>query len=193
MTMQVPDEVKQWKICGIDKTSRAPVSSWNNYTDNDGSGLFNKVNSKYLTWKKMKWNELLQGIHLNFVPETETTVLYKAHFRLPDGSERPIKSGESIALGIGGGEAFLYYDDRHAGINLKWSSTPHFQWRIWGDDPSGLITENSWVAIANDKAGPKTADYLIFHDRSGDKADVGWTSTPTGAGALIGSLKSLKG
>jgi hypothetical protein len=163
--IDVPEAVRVWKI-GVDQ---ANVLSWNNYTDNGGYHLFCITNGKYLTWE-----EVPVGINLNFKPEGDN----KTHFRLPDEQEREILSGESVALGIGGKPAFLYYKERDVGINLDWSETPKYEWRIFGADSElgKPIPENTPVAILNDKVQPDP-DFLINFNRPVG-SDIGWTTSP---------------
>jgi hypothetical protein len=165
--IDVPEVVRVWKI-GVDQ---ANVLSWNNYTDNQGYHLFCITNGKYLTWEKVP-----VGINLNFKAQGDN----KTHFRLPDQQEREILSGESVALGIGGQPAFLYYKTRDWGINLDWSVSPKFEWRIFGADSElgKPIPENTPVALLNDKVQPDP-DFLInFNRPPGMGSDIGWTSSP---------------
>ena len=165
--IEIPESVKMWKI----GDGSANVVSWNSYRDNQGYNLFCQKNNRYLTWKKVPL-----GINLDYVGDAS---LRKIHFRLPDGAEREILSGESIAFGIGLGEAFLRYAHRDVGINLTWSKNPIFEWRIFGlDSETGKpIQENSLVAIVNDKVEP-APDFFIYLDRAPGMADVGWTTSP---------------
>jgi hypothetical protein len=159
----VPDSVKVWKI-GVDA---ANVMSWNNYTNNQGYHLFCMTNGKFLTHEKMTF-----GVNLGFKGAGDN----KTHFRLPDNQERQILSGESIALGIGGKPSFLRYKSRDVGINLDWSETPVFEWRIMGPELGQPIPENTPVAIINDKVTPDP-DFLIYFKRVAG-TDIGWTSSP---------------
>lgn len=163
--IEVPASVKTWKI----GTGSANVRSWNNYQNNQGYNLFCNTNGKYLTWGKVPL-----GINLVYVSDPN---VQKTHFRLPDGQERDILSGEQVAFGIGGGEAFLRYASQSTGINLKWSSAPVFEWRIFGGDIGKPIAENSVVALVNDKVSP-APDFLIYFERPPGMADVGWTTSP---------------
>lgn len=81
-----------------------------------------------------------------------------------------------MALGIGGGEAFLYYKERDYGVNLAWSTEPVFQWSIFGPS-DGPIPADAPVAIVNDKVQP-TPDFFIYFERPPGMADVGWTTSP---------------
>jgi hypothetical protein len=165
--IEIPESVKQWKI----GTGSANLRSQNTYTNNSGYNLFCQKNGKFLTWDKVPF-----GINLDFTGDAS---LKKTHFRLPDGKERDILSGEPVALGIGGGDAYLRYAHRNVGINLEWSKNPVFEWRIFGaNGQMGTpIAENSLVAIVNVKVEP-SPDFLIYLDRPRGMADVGWTTSP---------------
>jgi hypothetical protein len=165
--IEIPETVKVWKFGG--KTGN--IRSQNNYNNNTGYNLYCQTNNKYLTWKKVP-----VGINLDYVSDSG---IKKTHFRLPDGKERDILSGEIVALGIGGGEAFLQYARRDLGINLKWAANPSYQWRIFaGNGQKGVpIKSGELVAIVNDKVEP-SPDFLIYLDRPPGMADIGWTSSP---------------
>ena len=165
MTTNIPEIVKIWKLGGGDGN----VSSINKYTDNHGSNLFCTKNNKYLSWKKMP-----MGINLDFISDA---AVKKVHFKFPDGKERPILSGEPIAFGIGGGEAYLRYAKRDVGINLEWSKKPVFEWKLYSGTAGSPITFGAPLAIANVKVKP-SADFLIYFDRPPGMADVGWTTSP---------------
>jgi len=184
--IEIPDAVKVWQI-GQDA---ANIRSWNNYQNNRGYSLFCRTNGNFLTWV-----EVPIGINLNYVGENEVVARgRKIHFRLPDGRERDILSGESVAFGIGMGEAFLKYEERPLGINLKWSADPVFQWRIVGPGAFGTpIPENTPVAIVNDKVGAGP-DFLVYFNREpGTGSDVGWMSSKSywdQFGALVDKHKA---
>jgi hypothetical protein len=165
--IDVPASVKVWKI----GQAAANVRSTNNYQNNKGYTLFCQSNGRYLTWKKVPL-----GINLAFIDDA---TVRKTHFRLPDGRERDILSGEFVAFGIGGGEAFLRYTHRDVGINLKWNQEPVYEWRIFGANSQlgTPIPQNSLVAIVNDKVEPKP-DFFIRYGRPPGMADVGWTTSP---------------
>jgi hypothetical protein len=162
--MDIPDKVRQWKL----GPAGGNVMSWNNYQHNNGAYLMNTETNNYLTYK-----EVPLGINLGFIANQE----YKTHFRLPDGTERDILSGELVALGIGGGKAFLQYAHRDFGVNLEWVQNPNFQWRIFGPTEGAPIPYDAPVAIVNDKVEP-APDFFIHFDRPPGMADVGWTTSP---------------
>ena len=172
----IPGKVLIWKLGG----KAGNLKSQNRYsTDHTGNGynMFCKTNSEYLTYKKTN-----VGINLGY---TTNSGEHKIHFRLPDGQERDILTGEKVALGIGGGDAFLRYAHRTVGINLEWASNPAFEWRIYGAtiDKGKPIPTESWVAIVNEKVEPE-ADFLVYLDRLAG-ADVGWTTSPDWKGKLV--------
>ena len=178
--LEIPEKVKIWKLGG--KTGN--IVSQNNYSDNTGYNLFCQSNNKYLTWKKVP-----VGINLDFVSDA---AVKKTHFRLPDGQVREIKSGELVAFGIGGGEAFLKYAHRTLGINLKWKQEPIYQWRIFGANSQlgTPIAADSPVAIVNDKVEP-SPDFLIYFDRPPGMADVGWTTSPDFFNKIVSAAEKV--
>ena len=165
MTTEIPEIVKVWKL----GAGKGKVSATNHYTDNHGANLFCTANNKYLTWKKMP-----VGINLDFITEASVK---KVHFRLPDGKERPILSGERVAFGIGGGEAFLKYAKRDVGINLQWSKKAVYEWKLYSGSPGSPIMFGAPLAIVNVNVKP-SADFFIYLDRPPGLADVGWVSSP---------------
>ena len=178
--LEIPEKVKIWKLGG--KTGN--IVSQNNYSDNTGYNLFCQSNNKYLTWKKVP-----VGINLDFISDV---AVKKTHFRLPDGQVREIKSGELVAFGIGGGEAFLKYAHRTLGINLEWKQEPIYQWRIFGANSQlgTPIAADSPVAIVNDKVEP-SPDFLIYFDRPPGMADVGWTTSPDFFNKIVSAAEKV--
>jgi len=175
MDTTIPDKVLVWAFAG----KSGNVKSQNKYsTDHSGNGynMHCKTNNKFLSYEKTD-----VGINLGY---TANGGEHKIHFKLPDGKEREILSGESVALGIGGGDAFLRYAHRTVGINLEWAGNPSFEWRIFGSTgekgkplPTGQV-----LAVMNDKVEP-SADFLVYLDRPVG-ADVGWTTSPDWKGKL---------
>lgn len=119
----IPNQVLSWKFGG----KSGNVRSQNSYATNTGYNLLCTSNNQYLTWGK-------QNLGINLIFTTKNTDK-KIHFILPDKQERDILTGEPVALGIGGGEAFLRYAERNVGINLEWSSNPSYEWKLF--DASG--------------------------------------------------------
>ena len=86
-SIDVPAEVRVWKI-GVDQ---ANVQSWNHYTNNQGYNLFCTTTGKFLTYVDVNF-----GFNAGFKAQGDN----KTHFRLPDGQEREILSGESVGSGL---------------------------------------------------------------------------------------------
>jgi hypothetical protein len=165
--MEIPPAVVVWTFGNLPGN----LTSVNNYQNNQGYSFKCEKNAKYLIWEKGQ-----VSINLNFSDQPQT----KVHFHLPDKSEREILTGEPISLGIGGGESFLYYGHQTFGINLKWSTDPKDEWRIFGADgvAGQKIPTGSPVALINTKVDPQ-ADFMIPMDRHTPRVvDIGWTSSP---------------
>ena len=167
-TQAILSKVRVWQFGG----KAGNLRSQNRYsTDHGGNGynMLCQTINKYLTYQR---HDI--GINLSFTTDAS---LRKTHFRLPDGAERDILTGEKVAVGIGGGDAFLQYARRTWGINLEWGADPVFEWRIYG--PTGekglLISTGSWVAILNENVIP-TPHFLVYLDHPG--ANIGWTCSP---------------
>jgi hypothetical protein len=163
----LPPAVLTWQFGG----KPGNLTAQNSYTPNSGYNMFCKTNRSYLTHERQAL-----GINLGYTDDSRER---KVHFRLPDGRQRAILTGEPVSFGIGGGDAFLYYKERTVGINLKWSGPPKPEWRIWG--PTGEmgkpIPTGTLVALLNVNVKP-TADFLVHLDRGPGVGDVGWTTSP---------------
>ncbi|MVN74763.1 hypothetical protein GO988_00320 [Hymenobacter sp. HMF4947] len=175
--VSIPKEVVVWKFGG--KTGN--LTAQHRYsTDNAGNGLnmFCKTNNGYLTYHKTDI-----GINLGYITSPKE---HKIHFALPDGKDREILTGEKVALGIGGGDAFLRYAHRTSGINLEWASSPSFEWQIYGptSEKGKKIPLDSFVAVLNERVEP-AADFLVYLDRP-IGADVGWTTSPNWKDKITG-------
>lgn len=161
----IPEKVVVWKLGG----KPGNLKSQNQYATNTGYNMLCRTNKKYLTYKEVKL-----GINLDYVSDA---AVKKAHFRLPDKKEREILTGEKVALGIGGGDAFLKYAHRTVGINLDWSENPVYEWKIFGatGEEGKPIATGEWVCMINLNVQPK-ADFFIYFDRPAG-GDVGWTTS----------------
>ncbi|HEX8117996.1 MAG TPA: hypothetical protein VF521_12055, partial [Pyrinomonadaceae bacterium] len=164
---EILESVRQWKLGGKPGNLRA----MNHYTENSGYNLFCQKNGKFFTTLKVPL-----GINLGY---TSDASLKKIHFKLPDGVEREVLSGEPVAFGVGGGEEFMRYAHRNVGVNLKWSAKPVFEWRIFGANTQAgkPIPTGALLAIVNVKVEPKP-DFFVHVDRPPGMADVGWTTSP---------------
>ena len=171
----VPEAVRVWKF-GVDQ---ANVLSWNNYTNNQGYHLFCTTNGKFFTYVDVNF-----GINVGFKDKGDN----KTHFRLPDGQEREILSGESVALGIGGSPSFIKSAKRDVGIDLKYEKEPAYEWRIFGADSElgKPIPENAPVALCNDEESyPHRTSLSISSDQRAEtlvglRVRDGGIRSPTG-------------
>jgi hypothetical protein len=182
MSEQLPPEVVIWQLGG----KPTAVKSQNSYATNSGFTLYCSANKEYLTYGK----EPL-GINLVFAKNGTDK---KVHFRLPDGQERQILTGEPVAFGVGGGDAFLRYAVRTTGINLEWSNQPVFEWVFCGQDgQKGIpIDGGHMYAMLNLRVEPDP-DFLIYLDRVPGQADVGWTTSPNWPGKVLSAVNKYKG
>ena len=124
----------------------------------EGYNLFCTTIGKFLTYVDVNF-----GFNAGFKSQGDN----KTHFRLPDGQEREILSGESVALGIGGKPSFVNYAHRDIGPNLKYVNDPVYEWRIFGVDSElgRPIPENTPVALVNDKVEPTPTSLSTSSDR----------------------------
>jgi hypothetical protein len=159
----IPNEVLSWQFGG--KTGNL-MSQKSLLSASNGYNLLQRDNNRFLTYDKGN----LLGIDLGYTADPENK---RIHFRLPDGTEREILTGEPVAFGLGGAPSFLQYATQPVGINLKYVHNPTFEWRILdGTGNVGVpVSLGSWVAIINDRA----EDFLVHFERPG--GDIGWTSS----------------
>jgi len=164
MDTNMSESVLVWMFGGKPGNLRAQ----NQYsTDNNGNGysMRNRQVNKNLTYWKQDLG--LNAGYQEIKDRPEAELDHKIHFRLPDGAEREILTGERVAFAIGGGDAFLVYCDRTYGINLCWRGDPSFEWRIYG--PTGEkgipIPTNSWVGMLNEKVDPNP-DFMVYGSRA---------------------------
>jgi hypothetical protein len=179
--MEIPKEVVIWRFGG--KTGN--VKSQNHYSANTGYNLYCSPNKEYLTYGKEP-----MGINIVWAKSGNDK---KIHLVLPDKKEREILTGEPVALGLGGGDAFLYYSSRPTGINLKWGTNPVFEWRICGaDGKKGVpVTEGNFYALVNMSVKPDP-DFFIYLDRIPGQADIGWTTSPNWPGKILADAPKYK-
>ena len=178
--MKIPKEVLVWKFGNV--TNK--LKSNNNYENNQGYNLTCATNKQYLIWKKG-----MLSINLQYSSEVQN----KYHFQVPDNKQREILTGEPVAMAIGMGEAFLYYGKQRFGINLKWSTTPLYQWRIYtaSGEKNEKIRAGTVCALVNVEVDPDP-DFLVFLEKHVPKViDLGWTTSPTWSQSYLGALKTI--
>ena len=134
--------------------------------------LKNSRTKKFLQYEEQTW-----GINLGWTDNAAATTAKKVSrwFISRKGTgQTPIKYGEPIALGYGISPSFVRYEERTVGINLGWSESPAFEWRLLGGKAGRPVSSGDWLAIYNQKAG----DCLIYFDRSAG-GDIGWPGSQT--------------
>lgn len=78
------------------------------------------------------------------------------------GATTPILYGERVAIHVRGG-GYLRYGERDNGINLNWSDTPVYEWRLRGDSPpsNAPVDLTKAVGLFNIRHN----DYLFYDPR----------------------------
>ncbi len=178
---KIPEEVLVWKFGNVEGNIRTDPD----YEHNKGMHIKCITNGKYLTWGK-------QPLGINLVWHDKASD-HKVHLVTKDGKRRDLLTGEPFAFGIGGGESFLCYKERSAGINLTWSENAHQEWRIFG--ASGKkgepIKAGENYALVNVKVKPE-ADFLVHFDREmPGVCDLGWTTSPQWLNKFIKAAKAI--
>jgi hypothetical protein len=105
-------------------------------------------------------------------------------------STKPIKYGETIAIGLGKQPTWLNFADRNVGVNLEFQSKPSCEWRILGGPIGTPVQTNERVALFNEKSMASEnvrGEPLIYFNRPIGHFDVGY---PTSQG-LAANLKDL--
>jgi len=136
---------------------------------------YNLKNSR--TRRFLQWEEQTFGINLGWTDDDDpgtATRVSRWFIARPTGSAGPVRYGESIALGYGKDPSFIRYEDRTVGINLNWSNSPVFEWKLLGGPAGRAVRSGDWLAIYNKRAG----DCLIYFDRTLG-GDIGWPSSKT--------------
>ena len=131
-------------------------SDQTNCTLNAGSplSLWNKHIERYVQYGSREY-----GINLVWAPRGPRPVKAVRLIR-SKGTLDPIAYGEPLALYVEGGK-FLRYDEREYGINLVWSDTPVFEWKLDGGTPARLVNSRRAVGLVNTKIG----QHVVYCER----------------------------
>jgi hypothetical protein len=177
----VLDELKQWYISSPAKPRQLlPKSTFEGPADRS----YNLKDSKVR--KFLQHEEQTYGINLGWTddaePETAKKVARWFFSRSAEG-DRPLRYGETIAIGNGKKPSFIRYKERTVGINLDWSNTPVYEWKLAGGELGQPIDPRKYLAIYNQKGG----EFLIFFDRTRG-GDIGWPSSQTWGAQLTDEL-----
>lgn len=178
----IPKEALVWKFGG----KSGYLTSQNRYQDNTGYNLYCETNQKFLASKKQ-----LFGLNVGFFDNEK---VHSVHFRTKDKKQRKIRTGDLVALAIGGREPFLYYKHKPLGISCARSEEPRYEWQIISASGKRgeLIKTGSSYAIVNVKV-KSHPDFLVYMKRIVGQANIGWTSSPDQLRDALGDLKILGG
>src|SRR5262245_60471478 len=130
LEQEVAEGYKQWMI-GATKP-RGPVllkATFGQHPERNYN-LKNKNIRRYLQHEKQIW-----GINLGWTDDGRNETGNKVarwFFVRNKTNALPLRFGETIALGNGETPSFIRYEQRAVGINLGWSDTPVFEWKLLG-------------------------------------------------------------
>ena len=128
-------ELKDWTILG-NKPSLTQV-----IPDNTGFSydLFNITDSECLVYGE----RFGDNINLRWGDPGKSDNI---RFQRQSGATGPIKFEEPIAINVKQG-GFLVYQSGRWGINLGWSKTPKFEWKILGGTKDEVVTVGKKVGL----------------------------------------------
>ena len=153
-----------------------PKPSWGGPADRNYNVKGSKIR-KFLHYERQNC-----GINLGWTSNAnaETAKKRSRWFFARRGNDKgPILYGESVAMGFGKSPSFIKYDHRTIGINLDWSKSPVYEWKILGGEPGTPVRTggNNWVVIYN-VAHQEPLIYFERDDPCGT-ADIGWPDSET--------------
>ena len=140
-----------WRIIPSDNSMTAVIPS----TSLHGYDLFNEF-----VFQRLIYREREYGINLVWDdPDPSTPSIRFLPLR---GGSTPIDYGERVAIHVRGG-GYLKYAERDYGINLKWSDSPIYEWRLRGEgsQPNTPVDLTQSVGLFN----IVRADYLFYDPR----------------------------
>jgi hypothetical protein len=135
------------------------------------TNLWNTKERRFLQWEHQTF-----GINLGWTDDgsAATGVKVSRWFFTRQDNTRAIRYGNTLAIGNGGDPSYIRYADRTFGINLEWSSTPRYEWKLLGGKKGELVRSGDRLAIYN----TVTKQPLIYFDRTVG-GDIGWPGSET--------------
>lgn len=134
--------------------------------------LKNTTNRHFLHYKKQG---TFGGINLGFSDDAEPSTAAKVvQWEIINRQGTPVKYDEPVALRCRDG--YLRYGRREVGINLHWSDSPVYEWRLLGGKPGTPVKTGTAFSIFN----LHTADgepLIYFRREIG--GNIGWPSSRT--------------
>jgi hypothetical protein len=162
---QLAEYVKQWKILNLDG-SKGDIRPGKRYL------LKNSTNRHFLQYKNQG---TFGGINLGFSDDAEPSTAAKVvHWEFLNRQRTALKYDEPVALRCKDG--YLRYGSRSVGINLVWSDSPVFEWRLLGGRPGTPVTTSDWFSIFNMHSQP--GEPMIYFQRE-IGGNIGWPSSKT--------------
>ena len=139
-----------------------------------GSRNFNLKNS--LEHRFLQHEHQYFGINLGWTDNASpaTAVAVSRWFFTRSDTTHPLRYGDKVAIGNGKSPSYIRYAHRNFGINLDWSSTPKFEWKLLGGKIGQPVRSGDWLAIYN----TVTKQPLIYFDRTVG-GDIGWPDSET--------------
>ena len=133
------------------------------------TNLKNSMERRFLQWEPQTF-----GINLGWTDDASpaTAVAVSRWFFTRSDTTRPLRYGDTIAMGYGTSPSYIRYANRTFGINLDWSSTPKYEWKLLGGRIGTEVRSGDWLAIYN----TVTQQPLISFDRNVG-ADIGWPNS----------------
>jgi hypothetical protein len=134
------------------------------------TNLKNKLERRFLQHERQTF-----GINLGWTDDASPATAVKvSRWFFTRASSDPIRYGDTVALGNGRSPSYVHYTHRTVGIDLDWSHTPRFEWKLLGGKIGQPVRSGEWLAIYNTKARQP----LIAFDRTVG-ADIGWPDSET--------------
>jgi hypothetical protein len=148
----VTSQTSQWQITPGDANGNPQPGGINN--------LYNTVHKKYVMYGRRKY-----GINLVWTKSTSFgTEGWKPFYfsRKNKDDKSLLKYGELVAMNAHRG-GYIKYKKRRNGINLVWSKTPVYQWKITGGE-IGMEIEATHGAVG--LYNTKHKDHIVYCKRS---------------------------
>jgi hypothetical protein len=165
----IAEDMKQWVI-GVGRSESIFLKR-----------KFDGLPQRNYNLKGLKLNKYLQhedqrfGINLGWTDDASANTAAKVSrwfFTREANDDGALRFGETIALANGGDPSFVRYEERTVGVNLGWSKSPVYEWKVLGGAPNTPVQTGQHVALFNMKAN----ECLIYFDRNAG-GDIGWPTS----------------
>ena len=166
------DHLKQWTFLGSEAGEVTSKTSFDGPADRNYA-LKNKQVRKFLQHEKMGPGVINLGWTDDAEPATAKRVT-RWFIARKNATGGPVRYGEAVALGYGITPSFICNAHRTVGVDLEWSKSPVFEWKVLGGNLGSEVQTGDWVALYNDRA----KECLLFFDRTVG-GDIGWPSSKT--------------